>query len=175
MSLIPADRVGLSQAADADCVAPAFPLLAKGGQRHGFSLVEALLTIAVLAVIGVGGVAYYRNYAKTSELEEARKSIIFDLRQAQAKAIASEDASHWGIRFVNAAGSDYYENFSTTDYIGRTVKETIYLPGSMTFAAPTMDVIFDRLHGTTNPNRLITIQSEGRAQDITVTTNGNIY
>ena len=148
----------------------------------GFSLLEVLIVVGILAVLAGIGTGFYFNYAKERELEASAKNIIFDLKQAQAKAMAGEESRKWGAHFINNS-EDYYEIFSTpTDYndASKAIETTSYLASSISFTAPVASasstVIFDKIKGTTVGTSIITISSmSGGTKTITVTAGGNIY
>lgn len=107
-------------------------------KRSGFTLLEVILVVGIIAIVGVAGLAFYRNFAKGNALEMAAKTIISDLVNARAKAMAGEDGVKWGIHFVNGV-DDYYELFSTpSDYSSpsKQIVETKYLPGQIVFTNP---------------------------------------
>lgn len=144
----------------------------------GFTLLEVLLVTAILVVMATVATGYYRNYAKSVELNQSANEILAELKLARQKAIAGEDDKKWGIRFDNGT-DDKYELFSTaTDYVSGTIVETVFLKGGVAFTAPpsasSTDVLFNKITGSAN-NAAITISSEGNTKTITVTGVGNIY
>lgn len=108
--------------------------------------------------------------------------IIFDLKQAQAKAMAGEEGRKWGVHFINNS-EDYYEIFSTpTNYddASKTIETTLYLSASISFTAPiasaSSTVIFDKIKGITAGTSIIVVSSiSGGTKTITVTAGGSIY
>jgi CHASE3 domain sensor protein len=133
--------------------------------------------MAVLVILSSLSFGYYQNYVKSVELESAARTISFNLKNAQAKAMTGENNLKWGAHFVNGA-SDYYETFSTaTNYAGGTVKETFYLPGSLRFTNPadnnTLDIIFSKIAGTTTA-ATVTINSSTNAKNINISDLGRI-
>jgi len=148
----------------------------------GFSLLEILIVIGILAVIAAVGSGFYMNYARVVELNSIGKSIISDLKGAQAKAMSGEGGLKWGVRFVNST-NDYYEIFSTpSDYNNpaKEITDTIFLSGGLSFSRPVESseiiIIFDKIKGTVASEETIIASSvNGQSKTITVTKGGNIY
>lgn len=148
--------------------------------EQGFTLLEVVLIMGILAVLTTVGFGYYRNFARSIELESASTGLVSDLKTAQAKSMAGIDNRKWGIHAVNGA-SDYYELFSTpSNYADplASVSETTYLPGGITFASPaegtTRDVIFTKITGAATAASLSLI-FESTTRDITIKSVGTIY
>lgn len=146
----------------------------------GFSTLEALLVISIMAILSVLGIGAYRSYVKNVELDSTAKTITSDLKEARSKAMTGQDNLKWGIRFSNSS-DDYYELFSTpTGYSSpsTTTSTVTYLSGTITFTAPsegtTTDVIFTKITGTTTA-ATITLTAEGQSKTITVTGSGLVY
>lgn len=148
--------------------------------QQGFTLLELVLVMGILAVITTVGFGYYRNFARSIELESTSTVLMSDLKTAQAKSMAGTDNRKWGIHTVNGA-SDYYEVFSTpttyTDPVA-SVSETIYLPSGISFSSPgegvTRDILFSKITGTTAPASL-SLTFESTTRDITIKGVGVIY
>ena len=145
-----------------------------------FTLLEALIVVAILSVLAFAGFGLYRNFVKSSELDLLTKEIIFGLKNVQVKAMAGDKGLKWGIHFVNDS-SDYYEFFSTpADYssASTTIDNVFYLPGAAYFTNPTTSstVLFNKIRGTIAATTTVSVSSpDGDIKTITVTPIGNIY
>lgn len=150
--------------------------------KEGFTLLELLIVIAILAILASFGTGFFINYARSSEINSAYKSIISNLKEAQAKSISGEEGLKWGVRFANDT-SDYYELFSTpTNYsdASKIIRATGYLPGGIYFTQPaesaSTTIIFEKIRGTTAANAGVVISSSNnQTKNVNVTTAGNIY
>jgi prepilin-type N-terminal cleavage/methylation domain-containing protein len=163
----------------------------------GYTLIEILIAITIIALLFLTGFASYREYSRRQELVSAVRSIRGDLRQAQEMAIASKKPSACaaadaldGYRFVVIPPGSYQILWlcggSTTG-----VEKSVALPSGITISGlspnltPSNTILFKTLgQGTNIPtgdppgsgSTIITvIQSDlGQSADITITTGGEI-
>ena len=111
--------------------------------QHGFSLLELLIVIAIIATVGTIGVGTYRNFGKNVELTSTAQGIASDLKQMQANAMIGQGGYKWGAHFVNSS-VDYYELFSTpTTYadVNKVVIATTTLSQGISFSTPSASSI----------------------------------
>jgi prepilin-type N-terminal cleavage/methylation domain-containing protein len=148
-------------------------------QSKGFSLIELMLVISVLVILSSIGVGSYINYAKSVEINSVTQALVFDLKQAQSKAMTGEGGLKWGIHAVNGV-KDYYEIFSTpTDYssASKVIISTNYLQSNVNFTDPvsdsTKDIIFNKISGSTTGASLI-VNSQNITRMVNVSSIGNI-
>lgn len=149
--------------------------------RSGFSLLELLIVIAIIALLGAVGSGYYRGFIKNIELQSVTKTLKSDLKHMRSKSMIGEGGVMWGAHIVNTSGgSQYYELFSTpTNYadIAKDVLSTTTLSVGLTFADPLVgankDIIFSKISGTTTP-ATVAIVFEGIYATTTVSSIGAV-
>lgn len=149
---------------------------------RGFSLLELIIVIAIIALLGSIGSGYYRGFIKNVELQSVSKTLAGDLKHMRSKSMIGEDGVKWGAHIVNTSGgSQYYELFSTpTNYTdgAKDVISTTTLSTGLTFYDPgvgaSKDIIFTKISGTTTPATIVVV-SEGAYATTTISSIGSIY
>lgn len=139
--------------------------------RRGFTLLELILTIGILAILAAAGFSAYYNFQLGIKVEEEGNRIQSVLRQAQQKAISGEENSQWGIRFVYPqAGEHYYDIFWGANFSTGTTTERIYLSSGVVFINPaassTIDVVFNKRNGEMATSSPIIISVKTTTSDI---------
>lgn len=150
--------------------------------QKGFSLLELLIVIAIIALLGAIGSGYYRGFIKNIELQSVSKALMGDLKHIRSKSMIGEDGVKWGAHIVNTSGGDqYYELFSTpTNYadIAKDVISTTTLSVGLTFSDPgagaSKDIIFTKISGTTTATTVVVV-SEGTYATTTISNIGAVY
>jgi len=146
--------------------------------EYGFTLLEVILVLAILAIISTISFSYLGGF-KTSSAGQ----IVGKLREAQGKAMTGEDNKKWGVHFDNTGAEPFYDFFSTTNSYasGSTIVETIYLTHlaqGITFTAPTsgqsIDVIFSKITGVPSSAQNIVINLQNSTKTISIETSGRI-
>lgn len=167
--------------------------------RAGFTLLEVIIVMAIVAVIAAIGIGSYGSFTKSIDLDSAQKTMLADIKTVQNRAIAGIDADgdgvsdQWGICFRNPiadpAGdlSDRYEIVSppplATDAAGscfenRTttaslVKSIVYLPSGVTFSTPAPGaarlLVFNKITGATTDTADVNIIFSSGSSQRTVT------
>ena len=148
-------------------------------EKKGFSLLELLIVVSIVIIIFSIGISFFIHHDKNVEINSITQTIIFDLKQAQSKAMIGEGGFKWGIHFVNTT-TDYYEIFSSpTDYSdgAKVIISTHYVSSGTAFSDPTTssskDIIFNKISGST-PASSVTLFSGSITKTISVSSIGNI-
>ncbi len=107
--------------------------------KNGFTLIELMIVIGLIAVVTIGGVAGYRTFNLRQIVITSGKQMLVDLRQAQSKASsnvksveACKDQPMSGYRVAGSSGT-----YTITENYGGTctpqVTKTVNLPSGVTF------------------------------------------
>jgi len=150
--------------------------------EQGFTLLELLLAITMVAGLATMAAGYYVGAFRKLSLGSSVKILTTDLQTAHSYAVQGEFAQKWGVHVVNGA-TDYYEIYRTpTDYTDgtKTITQTVQLPTAIEFTDPasstTKDILFSRTTGRTATSTSITIQdtNSGNIQSIQISDLGLI-
>ena len=156
----------------------------------GFTLVELLLVVGILAVVFGLALPFALNTKFTNELDTATENLITTLREAQSQAIAAEGDTPYGVYFDTTATPPAYTLYKGASWLSKDESfniggyGTTELPKSATASfnwtgSPDIEITFARLTGqplstTTDKTTTISIPDIG-SKTITMTAEGLIY
>ena len=66
--------------------------------RAGFTIIEVLLSVALLGILVGVSIPIYQTYFLSSTIDIAHQTLAQSLRRAQLKAIMGEGDRAWGVR-----------------------------------------------------------------------------
>ena len=140
----------------------------------GFTLLEMLLSIALIAMLAGMFLPLYGAVYVKNDLDLATSAIIQDLRRAQTLSQAVDSDSMWGVHVQT--GSVIL--FQGPNYAGRAVAfdEGFAFSNTINLAGLT-DVVFSKMIGEVNPaggGTLTLTASNNDVRAITLTTKGTL-
>lgn len=157
-------------------------------QREGFSLVELLVVIGIVAIISTIGVNSFLNFKQSKTLDVEVDTVVAEIRGVMSRARAQQDGLQWWIHFQNTSGAanDFYTICSgayTTsgtkcDEEGGTRFSIRTLPAGIIFLDPvegaSKDVVFAKATGLPTEDKTIAISFNQFGKTIEVNSNGNV-
>jgi len=149
---------------------------------RGFSLVELIISIAIVAILAGVGFISILNYKQQQALLSATQEIIAVFRNAQDRSISQESGGRWGVHFENpSSGNDFYDLFQGLSYTTGTVVSRSTLPSGVQFDNPVpganSTIIFSPITGLPDAPGTIKISlmnNPTSSSTISVNVNGEI-
>lgn len=88
--------------------------------NKGFTLVEILLVVSIIAILSAFLIPGFSNYTKSQNVRQGMEILKSDLRTAQNKALTgvnsvSNGADYWGIKIPSDDASNYQFFYSTVN------------------------------------------------------------
>lgn len=138
-------------------------------KQNGFTLVEMILTIALISFIGLVSVMFYSGFYLRNAATNAARDMLFSFRQAQSYSIAGRQGSSWGVAFTG----DAIVLFKGTSYATRDVAfdESHGIPSTLALSGFT-ETIFSRMTGYPSATSTVIITGAGSTKTITVNAQG---
>lgn len=132
----------------------------------GFTIIELLMVIAIVAILGATIIPLSANFLVRSNLENKTNEVVSHLRTAQINTLAGKEDSQWGVNITSTQiilfkGSSYAARDSTFDQI-------FSIPGSVTITQD--EIVFSKLTGNPDATASLTVIAGG-AGSKTVTVN----
>ncbi len=135
-----------------------------------YTLIEMLLTIALIAIIFMGSYAIIdNNLIYQTEIEEATTTSIRAIKTAQANSMIKLNSSNWGIKFFNGRSVVYKgDNYDSRD---TSFDIEYFFTNNINFSGDT-DINFEIDTGELSSNKILNIFNRGNKS---VTLSINIY
>lgn len=126
----------------------------------GFTLIEIVITFAIIAVISVGVVSSFSKLKESQSLENTFNESIALINEARSKTLSSENALQYGVHFEESktvlfSGAVYDANSPSN--ITSIISSLIEI-SSIALNGGGSEIIFQRLTGKTDKFGSITIR-----------------
>jgi len=150
-----------------------------GYYNQGFTLIEILVSVAVIVLLGSAGLVSFTTSRNVRDLSTGTQTVLSVFRLAQSKTLAGENDSAWGVHL--AAGQ--VELFEGNTYAGSANIQVYALPISLEITNISLngggsDILFQRITGEADKSGTFTINVTARpasATGIIIDTSGKVY
>jgi len=149
-------------------------------KKDGYSLIELLVVMAIIAILAMFGIAAYQQFNKTQTLRQAAMTVKNDLRKAQTRAMASEKPPTSSCTILDG----YQVTFTDSSYQVQAkcsptspgVPTSYNLPTGISFTSYPTKIVFKVLGQGVDitGSNIICISGFNKLYKITVTTGGEI-
>ncbi len=141
--------------------------------NKGFTLIEIVIVIAILAVIFSFGLFISFDFYKSYSFGSEKNVIVSILQKARNQSLNNINQLPHGVHF-EASPSLTYTIFEGASFSSSSPNNIpIGASYNVTIADLPFDVIFAQLSATST-NRIITVTSNGKSYDITINSEGRI-
>ncbi len=138
----------------------------------GFTLLEVVLSIAILSLLAGIGAPIFQSFQTRNTLDIAAAEIAQNLRRAQALSQASDGDTTWGV----AIQSGTITLFKGANFAGRDTgyDEPLDLPSSIT-PSGVSEIVFAKLTGLPQSTGTVTlISNTGETRSLIVNAQGAV-
>lgn len=138
----------------------------------GFTLLEVLLSVALISLIAGMGAPLYQSFQVRNDLNIGGATLVNTLRRAETLARASDGDTSWGV--FTASGA--ITLFRGVSYSARDAAydEVFVVPTSISFSG-TLEYVFTRFTGFPSTSGVTTLTSSiGEIRTVTVNTKGMV-
>ncbi|KKU86284.1 MAG: hypothetical protein A2667_01445 [Candidatus Wildermuthbacteria bacterium RIFCSPHIGHO2_01_FULL_47_27] len=137
--------------------------------QRAFTVLEALLVIALIGILSVGAIVSLRTGASSSSLSEAQATVLYGLERARSKSAAGMDGTDHGVYLKEHS----IISFEGATYVAGTGSEVPF-SSAVTITPAENFIIFKRLNAQASDMTITLTHRDGFSKTITITENGAI-
>lgn len=139
--------------------------------QRGFTLLEVILSLAVVAILTGLSLPVYRTLMTKNDLDVATVTVVQTLRRAQTLSIAVDGDTNWGVK-VQSEGITLFKgtSYALRDSI---FDETFAIPTTITTGGVS-ETIFSKLLGAPQTTGTITLSTDNDSSSITLNSKGMV-
>ena len=137
----------------------------------GFTLIELMLVIALMATIGIFASAIGISFYQSQLLHETSDGVVSALRQAQSLALSGKHDSAFGVSIQEGA----YVLFEGNDYATRVVSEDVvfHMPLAVSVTG-LQEIMFSEMFGVPSETGVFSITLGTKETQFEIMASGNI-
>lgn len=149
--------------------------------KSGFTILELLLSMAIIAILSVSAIVYFRGSIIEISLESTIKTFVASINTAKGRAMAGDRGMSWGVRAIaginGSPGSFEFFATSTNNITSDPfVTEINLLPLGSKWSSPVTgnkEVLFEPLTGKTT-NTVFDLSYDQTTYRIIVSQDGEV-
>lgn len=146
-------------------------MLKKLNHERGFTLLELLLSVAVISALAGLSLPVYRTLLQKNDLDIAAVTIAQSLRRSQMMSQAVDGNTTWGVKIQSGSivlfkGASYAARDTTFD-------ETFDVPTSIGVSGTT-EYVFSKLTGLPQATGTVNLSTESDARAVTLNAKGMV-
>lgn len=151
-------------------------------QRAGFTLLELVIVIAIMAVLSTVGFVSLSGYRGKQNLKKTTDEVVAAIVGTQKRSISQDAGKRWNMRFSNSTSTgNQFIVFSGLSYATSAVDRAYGLSRNMQFSEPSAGNLFDAMFapitGALPSKKIISIvtgKGDGFVGDIVLNTAGRV-
>lgn len=146
------------------------------GKVRGFTIVELLVVVAIIAILAVAMIGSFRDYAAQKQFDTTTSAVVDLIYTARQQSVASVEGQSYGV-YVGTSTIELFTGTSVTP--GAADNTIVALPGAMSatssLSSGLANVSFSHLKGMSSATGTITLSdTDGRTATVTIAYGGVI-
>jgi prepilin-type N-terminal cleavage/methylation domain-containing protein len=129
--------------------------------KKGFTLIEVVLSVAIMAVLGIVAVVSLTGKKSSNDLGTTVSQVTALLHEAESRSVTQVQGVSWGIHFSNATATTpfyalFFSSYSPTTTVSyyRLPTDVAYVPSTLPVGT-TLDLVFSQVSGLASASTTI--------------------